>query len=133
MNRLREARQKACFQHEWIFDKQVVFYLPKRARGRTGMPFSLQREPGRYCRPESGIAPLGSASNPKATPVRFKTKGRWDTLALASSSSSEGVMTKALHFDDTSSSHAKTHCIVGHLREKRRLQSKPDKNPDESP
>ena len=119
MNRLREARQKACFHHEWIFDKQVVyimfvFYFPKRARGRTGMPFSLQREPGRYCRPDSGIAPLGSASNPKVTP-------------------SEGVMIKALHFDDTSSSHAKTHCIVGYLREKRRLQSKPDKNLDESP
>ena len=40
---------------------------------RTSMGFSLPWENGHSHPPESGVAPLASASNPAATPVRVTT------------------------------------------------------------
>ena len=50
--------------------------------GRTGWCLSLPRECGRSRPPESGVAPLASASNPLATPVRVTAKERWDLSSL---------------------------------------------------
>ena len=38
------------------------------------MDLSLPREYGHFCPPESGVAPLASASNPRTFPVRVTTK-----------------------------------------------------------
>ena len=65
------------------------FSLPQEC-GRTSMGFSLPRECGRSRSPESGVSPLASASNPKVTPVRDTTLGRWDLLTLVGSPARRG-------------------------------------------
>ena len=63
----------------------ILVIIIIRHWGRTSMNFSLPRECGRSRPPESEVAPLGSASHPKATPVRDTTLGRWDLLTLVGS------------------------------------------------
>ena len=52
---------------------------------KTSIGFSLTWECGHFCPPESGVAPLASDSNTKATPVRVTTMGWWDSIVLVNS------------------------------------------------
>ena len=51
----------------------IIIIMIKGHWGRTGWHLNLPREYGRSRPPESGLAPLASANNPKATRVRVTT------------------------------------------------------------
>ena len=74
-----------------VYRNRYQFLIDLGAWGRTSLGFSLPREYGRSCPPESGVAPLASASNPTATPVRIATKGRWSSLAVSAFHLREGT------------------------------------------